>query len=122
MKQCAKCPWKLGTDPSEIPDGYDPVKHEALRATIAEPGRFSAAPLRLRLMACHEFPVSAKRACVGWLAHQLGPGNNIGLRIVACDMRFGSIDLEGAQCQSFDETLLPIEERLELLAARGEDE
>ena len=70
MKQCAKCPWKLGTDTDEIPGGYDPAKHEALRATIAEPGRFSLGPLHL--MSCHEYPVGSERACVGWLAHPSG--------------------------------------------------
>ena len=119
MKQCAKCPWKLGTDPDEIPGGYDPAKHKALRATIAEPGRISGGPLRI--MSCHEYPVGSERACVGWLAHQLGPGNNIALRLAARDMKLSALDLEGPQCRSFDETLLPIEERLELLAERGED-
>ena len=119
MKQCAKCPWKLGTDPDEIPGGYDPAKHKALRATIAEPGRISGGPLRI--MSCHEYPVGSERACVGWLAHQLGPGNNIALRIAARDMKVGALDLEGPQCRSFDETLLPIGERLELLAERGEE-
>ena len=119
MKQCAKCPWKLGTDPDEIPGGYDPAKHKALRATIAEPGRFSLGPLHL--MSCHEYPVGSERACVGWLAHQLGPGNNIALRIAARDMKIGALDLDGPQCRSFDETLLPIGERLELLAERGEE-
>ena len=119
MKQCAKCPWKLGTDPSEIPNGYDPAKHEALRSTIADPGRFSGDPLHI--MACHETPVGAERACVGWLAHQLGPGNNIALRLAARDMKLSALDLEGPQCRSFDETLLPIGERLELLTERGGD-
>ena len=32
-------------------------------------------------MACHEFPVGAEKPCVGWLVNQLGPGNNIALRL-----------------------------------------
>lgn len=28
--QCAKCPWKVTTDPFDIPDGYCPTKHAAL--------------------------------------------------------------------------------------------
>ena len=37
-KQCAKCPWKVSTDPYEIPDGYDVKKHRDLEGTIANPG------------------------------------------------------------------------------------
>ena len=81
-KQCEKCPWRVDVDPNEIPNGYCSTKHEALLSAIAEPG--SLADVRgLRVMACHETPVGGELACVGWLVHQLGVGNSLGLRLAA---------------------------------------
>lgn len=77
-RQCAKCPWKVGTDPHDIPNGYCETKHAALSKTIAEPGMVSTGTLHI--MACHE---THKTPCVGWLVHQLNEGNNIGLRLAA---------------------------------------
>lgn len=98
--QCAKCPWLVGTDPHEIPDGYSVEKHRALSRTIAEPGdlRGSAAA-----MACHE---TDDAHCIGWLVNQVGPGNNIGLRIrmMSCT-NADKIRLRGEQHQTFEDTL-----------------
>lgn len=104
-KQCEKCPWKKSTDPTEIPNGYCETKHAALRETIAAPGSIAGLGRPLRMMACHESAPRADRPCVGWLIHQLGPGNNIGLRIAAIDGRFGDLVLDGEQHETFDETL-----------------
>lgn len=80
--QCVKCPWKVGVDPREIPNGYCEAKHRALDRTIAEPGS-AVFGGELRMMACHETPVGGELPCVGWLVHQLGPGNNLALRLAA---------------------------------------
>ena len=77
-KQCAKCPWKVAADPHDIPNGYCETKHANLKETIADPGAWLGVSPTLRVMACHE---THKDPCVGWLAHQLGPGNNIQLRL-----------------------------------------
>lgn len=102
--QCKKCPWKTTTNPREIPNGYDEAKHKALANTIAEPGTLSAKPLRI--MGCHEFTIGAEQPCIGWLANQLGPGNNIALRLAA---GAGLIDtkckLVGPQHERFEDTL-----------------
>ena len=78
VRQCEKCPWKVSTDPRKIPNGYSETLHRSLIATIATPedrlGNNHA-------MACHEHPGGEEAHCVGWLVHQLGPGNNIGLRL-----------------------------------------
>lgn len=80
-KQCATCPWRVGVDPTKIPDGYCATQHAALSVTIAQPGaRLTSG---LRIMACHKSPRGNEFPCVGWLANQLGPGNNIGLRLAA---------------------------------------
>src|SRR3954468_218997 len=73
--QCEKCPWRVETDPYDIPNGYDPEKHRALANTIAEPGSLRDTG---GVMACHE---TDDAHCIGWLVNQLGPGNNIGLRM-----------------------------------------
>lgn len=109
QKQCKKCPWRVDVDPHDIPNGYCTTKHAALRGTIAEPGRISFGPLRI--MACHETTPKKERACVGWLANQLGPGNNIGLRMAAINGRVETrFTLVGEQHARFEDTL-PKEER-----------
>lgn len=103
-KQCAKCPWKVGTNPDDIPGGYSRAKHAALKDTIAEPGRLDVGGVRL--MACHETPVGAELPCVGWLAHQLGPGNNIGLRLTVWAGEVdGNVETVGEQHATFEATL-----------------
>lgn len=105
-RQCAKCPWKVSTDPHEIPDGYSEQQHRDLAATIATPGAVHVPGAPVRAMACHESPVGAETHCVGWLMHQLGPGNNIALRIKALSCEnIGRVQLDGPQHQTFEETL-----------------
>mgnify|MGYP006445243991 FL=1 len=102
-RQCAKCPWKVSTDPHTIPNGYTEEAHSALESTIAEGfGSLRSAP---KMMACHESPVGAEEPCVGWLVHQLGPGNNFGLRMQALGGRFGDLVVDGEQHETFEETL-----------------
>lgn len=102
--QCAKCPWRVGVNPHDIPNGYEVEKHKALASTIAKPGDLCG--LRggeLRAMACHE---TEDAHCIGWLSHQLGPGNNIGLRVHVRDCaNIGQLRTIGPQHESFAETL-----------------
>jgi len=101
VAQCEKCPWRVETDPHDIPNGYCETKHRALEKTIARPEdgiRGSASA-----MACHE---THDAHCIGWLVNQLGPGNNIGLRIrmISCE-NAGAIKLRGEQHATFEDTL-----------------
>lgn len=102
-KQCAKCPWKLDTDPFDIPDGYCPVKHANLAQTIAKPGSLDSTG---KAMACHHSQPSDEQYCIGWLYHQLGIGNNIPLRIrmLKCD-NLKELTIYGPQHQRFEDTL-----------------
>lgn len=100
-RQCEKCPWRKATDPRTIPNGYSERKHAALSCTIAEPGFFRGP---VGAMACHESPVGKEQMCVGWLANQLGPGNNIALRMWALAAR-PSFELDGEQHERFEDTL-----------------
>lgn len=103
-KQCAKCPWKVTTDPNDIPNGYCAVKHANLKGTIAEPGALPKGPLHV--FACHESSVGRELPCVGWLENQLGPGNNIHLRLaVALGRIDANVETVGEQHESLEDTL-----------------
>lgn len=104
-RQCPKCPWRVGVDPSTIPDGYSCALHAGLKSTIAKSGTLNLGGT-LRIMACHESKVDKEIACVGWLANQLGPGNNIGLRLAAMrDRKLTDFELVGEQHETFEDTL-----------------
>lgn len=102
--QCAKCPWKKRVNPHEIPNGYDAEKHKALSGTIAREGDISPILSRtLHIMACHE---THDAHCIGWLVNQMGPGNNIALRLsmMRCE-NFSSVRTIGEQHETFEDTL-----------------
>lgn len=100
IKQCKACPWKKSTVPDrDIPGGYDAKKHRALIACQPQ----GLLETKIRAMACHDSKLGAEYPCVGWLVNQLGPGNNIGLRMQAMDGRFGELITEGEQYESVRE-------------------
>jgi hypothetical protein len=104
-KQCKKCPWRVDVDPFDIPDGYCPLKHAALANTIAEPGAVRIGGT-LRMMACHESKSGGAMPCVGWLVNQIGPGNNIALRMAVMVGRVdGDVATVGAQHPTLEDTL-----------------
>lgn len=103
-RQCKNCPWKIGIDPLDIPNGYCEVRHKSLRSTIAVEGDISAVyNPEIKVMACHE---TDDTYCIGWLVNQLGIGNNIALRLkmMTCD-NSDQIALVGQQYQKFQDTL-----------------
>jgi len=99
-KQCKKCPWKLSTDPHQIPHGYSLRKHKSLKLTIANPGEIQTTCIKA--MACHE---TQESYCIGWLVNQLGQGNNIPLRIKMLNYDLSVVQLDGEQHETFEETL-----------------
>ncbi len=102
--QCAKCPWRKDVNPHDIPNGYCETKHARLRSTIAKPGDIGGILRKtLPVMACHE---THDAHCIGWLMNQLGPGNNIGLRIsmMGCE-NIKTVRLIGEQHATFADTL-----------------
>ena len=103
-KQCAKCPWRVDVDPNDIPDGYCPTKHRRLESTIARQGDLNLyGPVKM--MGCHESELGAETPCVGWMANQLGAGNNIGLRLWAMKNLKARLELCGEQHECFEDTL-----------------
>jgi hypothetical protein len=104
-RQCAKCPWKVGVDPYDIPGGYNPTRHENLVDTIARPGEVRLGGT-MRMMACHESGVGAEVPCVGWMHNQMGVGNNLALRIAVMSGRVdGNIEVVGPQHERIEDTL-----------------
>lgn len=105
-RQCRKCPWKVGVNPRDIPNGYSVRRHRALQNTIAK------CDLNLkdvRAMACHESKVGEDTHCIGWLMNQLGPGNNIGLRMQMLSYDLSRVRTVGLQHKHFAHTL-PMDE------------
>lgn len=96
-KQCAGCPWKKSTDPYKDIPRYEPEKHKKLVSTG------STSLLETSIMACHESREGSEYACVGWLDYQLGPGNNIALRMMASRHKLGRLTLDGPQHESPEE-------------------
>lgn len=104
-KQCKKCPWKVSTNPHDIPDGYCEIKHAKLHETIAEPGKMTSLQ-GLRIMACHESTTDNDIPCVGWLDNQLNEGNNLALRFAVIKKRISAdYKLVGKQHKTFEDTL-----------------
>lgn len=103
-KQCAKCPWKVSTDPHDIPDGYSEELHANLACTIAKPG---ALPLpQLQVMTCHEAKRGYELPCVGWFVNQRDSGNNIGLRLAILTKHIDpNVRTVGPQHECFEDTL-----------------
>jgi hypothetical protein len=102
--QCRKYPWRKDVDPYDIPNGYSPDLHAGLAVTISD--GIASLGTTLPVMACHESAVGREVPCVGWLANQLGPGNNIGLRLAVMRGRISAdFELRGEQHERFEDTL-----------------
>lgn len=102
-KQCKHCPWKVGSDPYDIPGQYCVRKHQALKITIAKPSFYGYEVVPQ--MACHETPPGSEKPCVGWLANQLGPGNNLGLRMQSIRGQIEPFETVGEQHGRLEDTL-----------------
>lgn len=98
--QCAACPWKKSTVPHRDIPNYKPEMHAALTSTASE-GVNSIKGFRM--MACHETHPPKQQACVGWLANQLGPGNNMGLRLAVIGNLRRPLGVFGLQHESVEE-------------------
>jgi hypothetical protein len=110
--QCKKCPWKVSTDPRTIPDGYCEIAHARLENTIADPGdpvgHYFAVQRAGQIvnMACHHSSPGKEQICVGWLVNQIGPGNNIALRMKMRDCEnIRDLKTAGEQHEHFKDTL-----------------
>lgn len=103
VAQCKSCPWRVGCDPDKDIPNYRRELHCNLDRTIRS-GMESMAGNR-RIMACHLSKSEASIVCAGWLANQLGPGNNIGLRFDVMCGRSPVPVVDGPQHERFEDTL-----------------
>jgi len=101
-RQCEKCPWRVETDPRDIPNGYSESRHRELTSTIAEPGALHTSA---NAMSCHEHPAGDEAHCIGWLVNQIGQGNNLSLRMqmFSCE-NLDRIRLLGDQHPTLEDT------------------
>ena len=105
VKQCKSCPWRVDCDPTtDIPNGYSVELHENLRGTIAKPGEIDMRSCQ-RVMACHYSEPGKETVCAGWLANQLGPGNNIYVRLQVMRGQMPVPEVDGEQHETFEDTL-----------------
>lgn len=103
-RQCKTCPWKEGGSCARIP-GYRREMHDALADTISAPGDISRIRRPLRIMACHYSTDEKPISCVGWVANQIGPGNNLALRLRAMtDPEIANVVTVGPQRAHFEDT------------------
>ena len=101
VKQCKTCPWRVAVKPSrDVPD-YDPGIYERMQSTLRS--GIDAMFERVRVvMECHNGKRGAKRACAGWLHHQIGIGNNLGVRLSVMTGRLPVPKVSGPQHETFD--------------------
>lgn len=105
IKQCKSCPWRVDCVPErDIPNGYRVELHESLRGTI-QSGLDSLRSSCRRAMACHHSKIGEEFPCAGWLHNQLGPGNNIGVRLAIVLGRMPVPEVVGDQHETFEDTL-----------------
>lgn len=106
MNQCRGCPWKKSAKPKRDIPGYCERKHHGLAQTIAEPESIERLSGSLPVFACHDSKPGVTRPCVGWAVHQLGPGNNIALRLHARgNPDYANLKTVGPQHERFEDTL-----------------
>lgn len=104
VRQCATCPWRVACDPlTDIPNGYSVDLHARLSSTIAKPGVIELG--KVHAMACHHSKVGAETPCAGWLANQIGSGNNIAVRVEVIRGRMPFPITSGEQHARFEDTL-----------------
>ncbi|PTT02349.1 hypothetical protein DBR11_05005 [Pedobacter sp. HMWF019] len=105
-KQCAKCPWKVGIKPEDLPGQYSKQLHQDLASTIADPNPINYNPDQEReVMGCHKSPSDF---CIGYLHNQLGEGHNLALRVefINCE-NLKDLKVVGPQHAAFEDILQP---------------
>lgn len=104
VHQCKTCPWRVDCDPmTDIPN-YVPGLHHKLDNTIRS-GLETLGCKTMHVMACHYSKPGEEFPCAGWLYNQIGPGNNLGVRLRVMTGQMPVPVIDGAQYETFEETL-----------------
>lgn len=104
IKQCRSCPWRVGCVPDRDIPNYSRELHERLNRTVISGIASLTAPVN-RIMACHYSESGAEIPCAGWLANQIGDGNNIAMRLAILVGKMPVPETDGPQHEHFEETL-----------------
>ena len=81
LKQCGGCPWRVDCVPIRDIPNYVPDMHCNLDKTI-QSGLETLFQKERHIMACHYSEPGEEFPCAGWLHNQIGPGNNLGVRLM----------------------------------------
>lgn len=104
INQCKSCPWRVDCDPmTDIPN-YVPNIHCNLDKTI-QSGLGTLFQKERHIMACHYSKPGEEFPCAGWLHNQIGPGNNLGVRLLVMTGKMSPPVVDGLQYETFEETL-----------------
>lgn len=105
--QCKSCPWRTDCVPDkDIPNGYSVALHKNLAKTIQSGlgSLFGGGDAR-HVMACHYSKPGEEFYCAGWLHNQIGPGNNLGVRLAVMTGQMPMPEVNGPQHERFEDTL-----------------
>ena len=110
VHQCKSCPWRVGVVPETDIPGYSRAKHCDLKQTIRTGMESLVASGPIPVMACHKSQEGREFACAGWLDNQLGPGNNLALRMAVMSGRQPVPVVDGPQHERFQDTITHAEQ------------
>lgn len=102
--QCKSCPWRVDCVPDKDIPRYKEALHHSLAKTI-QSGLESMSCSTRHIMACHYSKPGEEIHCAGWLHNQLGPGNNIGVRLSVMSGSMPVPVVDGKQHERFEDTL-----------------
>ena len=101
VRQCKTCPWRVEVKPSRDVPNYDPGIYDRMRASLRTGVESIAEKVRI-VMECHNGKRGSDRACAGWLHHQLGVGNNLGVRLAVICGRLPAPRVVGEQHEDLE--------------------
>lgn len=109
ITQCTTCPWKVGCVPErDIPNYQLDLAKKLDRTIAASPEDSLRAALSgdgLQSMACHYSKSGEEIPCAGWIHNQLGPGNNIAVRLRVMGGHLPIPKVDGDQHERYEDTL-----------------
>lgn len=101
VKQCVTCPWCVDVIPSRDVPNWDPGIYERMGASLRTGFESISEKVRV-VMECHNGKRGANRPCAGWLYHQLGVGNNFGVRMRVADGHLPAPKVIGEQHEDLE--------------------
>lgn len=109
VQQCRSCPWRVDCEPTRDIPNYDCALAHRLGQTTIRSGLESISST-LHIMACHYSKPGEEFACAGWLHNQIGPGNNLGVRLRVATGQLPVPEVDGEQHDRYEDTLRRTEE------------